>query len=185
VIYDSRLLTEGMDYVLTVAEEGNGIRVTATGCGLFAGELEKTFNGLDSFADPHTHSFDNGCDGTCNSCDFIRSNDHKFAESWTKNQTHHYYVCTACGEQTDYAEHSLSAEDDTVCTVCGPLHTPGDLNTDYSVNEDDAIYLLQHVLLPEFFPVAQAVDYTGDNKVDEDDAIYLLQHVLLPEFFPL
>ena len=46
-------------------------------------------------------------------------------------------------------------------------------------------YLLQHILLPDFFPVAQAVDYNMDGQVNEDDAIYLLQHVLLPEFFPL
>ena len=185
VIYNSRQLIEGTDYVLSVKTEGKGVTVTATGVGLFAGELMKTFDGLDSLADIHTHSFDNGCDGTCNGCDFVRNNDHKFGEAWVKNQTHHYHVCAACGMQKDMVEHTFSAEDDTVCTVCGPLQTPGDLNTDYTVDEDDAIYLLQHVLLSEFFPITQAVDYNGDHKVDEDDAIYLLQHVLLPEYFPL
>lgn len=185
VIYDNRLLTQGTDYILSVTKDGDAVTVTATGCGLFAGELMKTFDGLDSLADPHTHSFDNSCDGTCNGCDFTRSNDHNFAETWTKNETHHWHACTACGEKADQAQHSLSAGDETVCNICGPLYTPGDLTGDYSVNEDDAIYLLQHILLPDFFTVNQAVDYTGDNRVDEDDAIYLLQHVLLPEFFPL
>ena len=185
VIYDNRLLTQGTDYVLSVSKDGDAVTVTATGCGLFAGELMKTFDGLDSLADPHTHSFDNSCDGTCNGCDFTRSNDHKFAETWTKNQTHHWHACMACGKQVDLAQHTISTEDETVCNICGPMYTPGDLNGDASVNEDDAIHLLQHVLLPDYFTVNQAVDYTGDNRVDEDDAIYLLQHVLLPEYFPL
>lgn len=66
-----------------------------------------------------------------------------------------------------------------------PAMPMGDLTGDGSVNEDDAIYLLQYVLMPDMFPVAQAVDYTKDGKVTEDDAIYLLQHVLMPEYFPL
>ena len=61
----------------------------------------------------------------------------------------------------------------------------GDLDGNGMVTEDDAIYLLQHVLLPEFFPVTENVDFDSSGEIDEDDAIYLLQHVLLPEFFPL
>ena len=185
VIWDNRLLTEGTDYVLSVTKDGDAVTVTATGCGLFTGQLMKTFDGLDSLADPHTHGFDNVCDNTCNGCDFTRANDHSFPQVWTKNQTHHWHACSGCGMQKDLAPHTLSPEDDTVCSICGPLHTPGDLNGDYSVNEDDAIYLLQHILLSEFFPLNQAADHTGDDRLDEDDAIYLLQHVLLPEFFPL
>jgi hypothetical protein len=66
-----------------------------------------------------------------------------------------------------------------------PDWVQGDLNTDSLVSEDDAIYLLQHALMPELFPVAQPVDYNADGLVSEDDAIYLLQHVLMPELFPL
>ncbi len=59
-------------------------------------------------------------------------------------------------------------------------YTPGNLNGDDIVDEDDAIYLLRHVLLGEgSFPVDQPVDYNKDRVVDEDDAIYLLRHVLL------
>ena len=87
--------------------------------------------------------------------------------------------------------HTFDNRQDPQCNDCGFTReitvsaNPGDLNDDLSVNEDDAIYLLQHILLPDFFPVAQAVDYNMDGQVNEDDAIYLLQHVLLPEFFPL
>lgn len=61
----------------------------------------------------------------------------------------------------------------------------GNLDGVSGVTEDDAIYLLQHVLLPDVFPVSQNVDFDKSGVVDESDAIYLLQHVLLPEFFPL
>lgn len=66
-------------------------------------------------------------------------------------------------------------------------YTPGNLNGDEIVDEDDAIYLLRHVLLGEdSFPVDQPVDYNNDGVTDEDDAIYLLRHVLLgEEAFPL
>ena len=80
-------------------------------------------------------------------------------------------------------EHSFA---DGVCTVCGaPDAVPGDLDGVEGISEDDAIYLLQHVLMPEFFPVEQAVDFDGNGEITEDDAIYLLQHVLMPDLFPL
>ena len=73
-----------------------------------------------------------------------------------------------------------------VCTVCGePEAMPGDLDGSKGVDEDDVIYLLQHLLMPEDFAVAQSVDYDKNNTVDEDDVIYLLQHLLMPEDFPL
>ena len=62
---------------------------------------------------------------------------------------------------------------------------PGDLDGVDGVNEDDVIYLLQHLLMPQDFPVDQTVDYDRNNVVDEDDVIYLLQHLLMPEDFPL
>ena len=61
----------------------------------------------------------------------------------------------------------------------------GDLDSNTLVDEDDAVYLLQHVLMPEHFPVWQGVDYDANGTVNEDDAIYLLQHVLMPNVFPL
>ena len=55
----------------------------------------------------------------------------------------------------------------------------GDLTEDGRVDVDDAICLLQNVLMPELFPIQQAVDYTRNSIVNVDDAIYLLQHVLM------
>jgi hypothetical protein len=53
------------------------------------------------------------------------------------------------------------------------------------VTEDDAIYLLQYVLMPDLFVLPQEAEYTHDDKVSQDDVIYLLQHVLMPNIFPL
>jgi len=61
----------------------------------------------------------------------------------------------------------------------------GDVDSNGVVNEDDAIYLLQHVLMPGVFPLSADADFDGSGAVNEDDAIYLLQHVLMPGVFPL
>ena len=61
----------------------------------------------------------------------------------------------------------------------------GDMNGDRVVNEDDAIYLLNHVLFAATYPVDGFTDLTGDGVTNEDDAIYLLNHVLFAEQFPL
>ena len=66
-----------------------------------------------------------------------------------------------------------------------PIIIPGDLDEVNGVNEDDAIYLLKHLLMPENFAVNQGVDYDKSGAVDEYDVIYLLQHVLMPKHFPL
>lgn len=66
-----------------------------------------------------------------------------------------------------------------------PKIIPGDVNDSNDVNENDAIYLLQHILFPDDFVLNQSADYDKNGTVDEYDVIYLLQHVLMPENFPL
>ena len=61
----------------------------------------------------------------------------------------------------------------------------GDMNGDYVLNEDDAIYLLRHVIFPDKYPLKGNADANGDKKVNEDDAIYLLRHVIFPDKYPL
>lgn len=61
----------------------------------------------------------------------------------------------------------------------------GDMDGNFLVNEDDAIYLLRHVLVPDLYPVLGNADVNGDGTVNEDDAIYLLRHVLVPDLYPL
>lgn len=142
VIWDDRLLEEGTDYTLSVSKNGDGITVTATGCGLFTGELKKTFDGIDSLADRHTHSFTNSCDGTCNGCDYTRGNDHTWAENWSKDQQSHWHACTVCGEKEDEAAHTISPDNDEECLICGKLWIPGDMDGNGKIDNKDVEYLL-------------------------------------------
>lgn len=57
----------------------------------------------------------------------------------------------------------------------------GDVDGNEGVDQQDAIYLLRHVLFFSItgqYPVEQPVDYNHDDIVDQQDAIYLLRHVL-------
>lgn len=186
VIWDHRALKEGTDYTMTVTKDENGVNVTATGIGWFTGELMKTFSGMEHLLipDPHTHSFDNSCDSTCNGCDFTRDRDHTFSTEWSKDLENHYHECTACGEKADVSEHTLTGNGKE-CTVCGRLWIPGDIDGNGTVNRDDVIALLLHVSMPAAFPISIPADYNGDGQVTRDDVIQLLLHVSMPDAFPL
>ena len=67
----------------------------------------------------------------------------------------------------------------------GQTSEAADVDGVAGVNVDDAIYLLQSILMPDLFPVEKPVDFNGDDAVNVDDAIYLLQHILMPDLFPL
>ena len=111
-----------------------------------------------------------------------------------------YFVSTVAGphsftEQIRDDAHMVPDSDPTLyyydCEHCDTMGTEtyetasGDLDGNDQINEDDAIYLLQYVLMPGMFPVSQNVDYDGNGMINEDDAIYLLQYVLMPDMFPL
>ncbi len=79
-----------------------------------------------------------------------------------------------------------ACDGDAVYTAVYKLVYPiGDVDRNMAVNEDDAIYLLRHVVFPEKYPMAVKGDYDKDGDVDGDDAIYLLRHVIFPEKYPL
>lgn len=62
----------------------------------------------------------------------------------------------------------------------------GDFNDDSSVDEDDAIYLLYHVLFGnELYPITQSADVELDGRINGYDAVYLLYHYLYPAEYPL
>lgn len=66
-----------------------------------------------------------------------------------------------------------------------PPHIPGDFTDDGSVNNDDVVLLLWHVLFPTEYPLEMNADLNGDNAVNNDDVVLLLWHVLFPEEYPL
>lgn len=76
---------------------------------------------------------------------------------------------------------------DGICTICGeadPNYVSGDIDGDGYLSSDDAITLLNRILLePE--SVSDVHDYTCDGVIDSDDAVYLLYHFLLPDLYGL
>ena len=70
-------------------------------------------------------------------------------------------------------------------TLTVPGQTSADIDSNGTINKDDAILLLRHVVFPEDYPVSVNGDINQDGIVNKDDAIYLLRHVVFPEDYPL
>ena len=66
----------------------------------------------------------------------------------------------------------------------GPV-TPGDMNGDDAVTNDDVIALMWNVLFPEDNPITGNGDLDGDGAVTNADVTLLMWHVLFPEENPL
>lgn len=153
VIYDNRILTEGTDYTLYVEQKDGQNIVTVTGCGLFKGQLVRSFDGKTGEGAEHTHTYAGVCETTCTGCKEVRPGGHSYSAQWSKDMTHHWHECSTCGGQTDKAEHSPADGDGSTCTVCGKLYLPGDFNGDNKVTDADVIYLLWHTVFPEDYPI--------------------------------
>ena len=65
----------------------------------------------------------------------------------------------------------------------------GDVNADGTVNTDDAVYLLLHVMFgSEDYPISAGAltDFDGSDHTNTDDAVYLLLHVMFgAEDYPI
>jgi len=82
------------------------------------------------------------------------------------------------------ASDSIYMENDFLFSS-GVIRTGGDLNTDGTVNAWDAVYLLNHTINAEEYPLDADADYNRDGSVTAADALYLLRHTILPERYPL
>lgn len=69
------------------------------------------------------HIYDNDCDDSCNSCGLKRNTSHKYATTYTKSSTGHWYACTVCGDKKDTSPHipgpAATATTDQTCNACG------------------------------------------------------------------
>lgn len=74
------------------------------------------------------HSYDNGCDTTCNTCGAKREINHSYSSKWSTDGTNHWHVCTVCGAKKDEAKHTPGAAATTqnpqTCTVCNYVLQP-------------------------------------------------------------
>ena len=95
-----------------------------------------------------------------------------------------------CGDsyvdsQVDATGHNF---EDRICTNCGEAdekQIPGDIDGNETVDVDDVMALLWHVLFPEDYPINAEAYFDGNGTVDVDDVLALLWHVLFPEEYPL
>jgi len=185
VIYDLRLLEEGTDYTLSVEQKDGQTIVTVTGCGLFKGQLVRSFDAQTGEGGDHTHTYASTCETVCTGCQETRPGGHSYSNDWSKNTTHHWHPCSVCGDQADKAEHTLAAGDSSTCTTCGKLYLPGDFNGDWLVTDADVIWLLWYTVFPEDYPLVSSGDFNGDSLVTDADVIYLLWHTVFPGDYPL
>ncbi|MBE6974634.1 MAG: hypothetical protein E7436_03990 [Ruminococcaceae bacterium] len=88
-------------------------------------------------------------------------------------------------EPTDPTEPPTEPTDPPPTEPVEPEYTPGDVNGDDKVDEDDVIYLLRHLFLPDTYPVRIPADYDRSGTVNEDDVIYLLRSLFMPDKYPL
>ena len=185
VLSNYRIMEEGTDYTLSVEQKDGQNIVTVTGCGLFIGQLVRSFDIVTGDGADHTHVYRNSCDTACSGCDEIRTGGHSYSNDWLKDTTHHWHTCETCGYEGDKAEHTLAAGDSSTCTTCGKLYLPGDFNGDWLVTDADVIWLLWYTVFPEDYPLVSSGDFNGDSLVTDADVIYLLWHTVFPEDYPL
>lgn len=48
-----------------------------------------------------------------------KSHTHKYDTTWTSDETGHWYACSGCDEQKDFADHSFDNSCDPDCNICG------------------------------------------------------------------
>ena len=61
----------------------------------------------------------------------------------------------------------------------------GDLDGNYDVNKDDAVYVMMHIFFEDIYPITQDADFNGDGEVNKDDAVYVMMHIFFPDTYPI
>lgn len=90
------------------------------------------------------HIFDNECDTTCNleECGYTRAvSEHNFSV-FSKDDTHHYYECSYCGEISNKVEHIYDGSCDDTCNenLCAYVRSGVEHTYVYYVNDEKHVY---------------------------------------------
>ncbi len=86
-------------------------------------------SGCEEQKDFQVHSYDDGCDETCNVCGYLNSSAHSYGAAWQTDENGHWKVCTLCEKESEHAAHTpgeATGEDgNQFCTECGYLIASG------------------------------------------------------------
>ncbi len=110
---------------------------------------------------------------------------HYVDTSWTADDSNHWHKCSECDDIVGKAEHTVK---NGFCTVCErDCRIVGDVDGEYGLTANDAIYLLYNVFFGESeYPLNQPCNFDSIGSVTANDAIYLLYHVFFgEETYPL
>ena len=68
------------------------------------------------------HTFDNGCDRSCNDCGATRTTSHNYKTEWSSTGEYHFHECSICGDWKDDERHTpgdaATELAPQICTVC-------------------------------------------------------------------
>ena len=93
------------------------------------------------------------------------------------------------GTQAQWDAISIGSYNEDLQSATIHFVTQGDVDGNWKLDTDDAVYLLLHVMFGDrYYPVAEdlELDFDSNGQVDTDDALYLLLHVMFgAEDYPL
>ncbi len=73
------------------------------------------------------HIFDDNCDTTCNTCEYVRTAPHSYSNGWEVDETYHWHEC-ACGEKSEHSQHDFVKG---MCVGCGYIQVTQGLSIYY------------------------------------------------------
>jgi len=106
----------------------------------------------------------------------------------TRFLTHCFYGTAASfelrGHEGSTAETYAEANGHTFVALPSTA-VAGDLDGNYDVNKDDAVYIMMHIFFEDIYPITQDADFNGDGEVNKDDAVYVMMHIFFPDTYPI
>ena len=109
-----------------------GTTVKAANC-ISDGEVKYTCTGCkttrnETVTKTGVHTYDHGCDTTCNVCSATRTTSHKYSTDWDSDKNGHWHKCVHCGDKQTAAAHkpgpAPTEETAQTCTECGYIIKP-------------------------------------------------------------
>ena len=131
------------------------------------------------------HTFDHGCDTTCNNCSYTRTTAHKYGTEWSGDAEYHFYACVHCGDRKDAVAHTpgdpATEEAAQICTVCQlviveKLEHVHELTPEYATDETSHWYdcikcgekvdFGEHVYLHDCDALCDVCGYARETEVE-------------------